>query len=196
MRRHLSQLEIPDLPIKEGVEFRHCPGWLGYAIGSDGTIVCCWRRRNRWGIWTFGQWKPVAVHIEAFGYSQVSLSTQPKKWKSVRLHVLVLEAFVGPRPSGYECRHLDGNPQNNTVENLRWGTVSENRQDSILHGTFVGLKHGERHGGSVLSDLQIADIRRRFRSGLRKSLAMEFGVSPGHIYRIAHGYRANEPSTV
>lgn len=43
---------------------------------------------------------------------------------------LVLEAFVSPRPEGYEaCHHPDPNPENNRVENLRWDTHQENIND-------------------------------------------------------------------
>ena len=49
-------------------------------------------------------------------------------------HELVLEAFVGPRPEGHHCCHSDGNPGNNSLENLRWDTVSNNRYDTVRHG--------------------------------------------------------------
>lgn len=51
------------------------------------------------------------------------------------VHRLVLEAFIGPCPSGMECRHLDGNPSNNRLENLLWGTPLENANDRRRHGT-------------------------------------------------------------
>ena len=31
------------------------------------------------------------------------------------VHKLVLLAFVGPRPKGMQCRHLDGDPGNNSA---------------------------------------------------------------------------------
>ena len=34
---------------------------------------------------------------------------------------LVLEAFVGPCPSGMECVHADGDVLNSCVDNLSWG---------------------------------------------------------------------------
>ena len=52
-----------------------------------------------------------------------------------KIHQLVLEAFVGPRPDGQVVRHLDGNPANNVLSNLAWGTHSENMADAIRHGT-------------------------------------------------------------
>lgn len=51
------------------------------------------------------------------------------------VHVLVAELFHGPRPTGAECLHGDGDPQNNSARNLRWGTRSENQIDSVNHGS-------------------------------------------------------------
>lgn len=53
----------------------------------------------------------------------------------LQVHRLVLQAFVGPCPPGMECRHLNGDEQDNRVENLRWGTPSENARDRVRHGT-------------------------------------------------------------
>ena len=51
------------------------------------------------------------------------------------VHRLVLEAFVGPRPEGMVARHLNGDPGDNRLENLAWGTQSENNYDKVRHGT-------------------------------------------------------------
>lgn len=48
---------------------------------------------------------------------------------------LVLNAFVGQCPDGLEACHNDGNPANNSLDNLRWGTRSSNTLDSVKHGT-------------------------------------------------------------
>lgn len=55
----------------------------------------------------------------------------------VWVHVLVLEAFVGPCPPRMECRHLNGNPADNRLENLRWGTRKENSADRKAHGRLT-----------------------------------------------------------
>ena len=73
------------------------------------------------------------------GHLRVSLS------KNGRLHValvhqVVLGAFVGPRPEKQEVRHLDGNPENNHLSNLRYGTRSENMYDRVRHGTHYSAK--------------------------------------------------------
>jgi len=46
-----------------------------------------------------------------------------------------LETSVGPCPEGHVTRHLNGDPTDNRLENLRWGTRSENQRDSVKHGT-------------------------------------------------------------
>lgn len=54
---------------------------------------------------------------------------------TVKSHLLVLEAFVGPRPGpGYDGCHDDGTRDNNHISNLRWDTKSANAQDRIKHG--------------------------------------------------------------
>lgn len=50
------------------------------------------------------------------------------------IHRLVLEAFDRPSLPGEECRHLDGNRQNNESNNLSWGTSTDNNYDIVEHG--------------------------------------------------------------
>lgn len=64
------------------------------------------------------------------GYLSVNLGAGVRR----SVHTLVLEAFVGPRPEGAVCRHLNGNPKDNRLANLAWGTPGENRRDTVKHG--------------------------------------------------------------
>lgn len=56
------------------------------------------------------------------------------------VHRLVLEAFVGKAPKGQQCRHLNGTSTDNRLENLQWGTPSEDNYDRIRHGTHQHAK--------------------------------------------------------
>lgn len=69
----------------------------------------------------------------ARGYKRVDLCRSGSV-KHRSIHSLVLEAFVGPRPVGKFGLHGDDNPSNNRLDNLRWGTPSENNQDALLRG--------------------------------------------------------------
>jgi hypothetical protein len=67
------------------------------------------------------------------GHMSVSLGRN----NSQCVHKLVLLAFVGPPTIGHECRHLNGDPSDNRIENLVWGTRSENILDAVAHGTWM-----------------------------------------------------------
>lgn len=66
------------------------------------------------------------------GVLYVNLSNGTNQVK--RVHQLVLEAFVGPRPPGMEGCHWDDNKENNALTNLRWDTHSANMFDKVRNG--------------------------------------------------------------
>lgn len=78
------------------------------------------------------------------------------------VHRMLLEAFVGPCPTGMQACHNDGNPTNNTLTNLRWDTVSNNHADKKLHGTYL---KGETAAGAKLTEQDVRDIRVRLAAG-------------------------------
>lgn len=51
-----------------------------------------------------------------------------------QVHHMVLEAFVGGKPDGLWGLHRDDDPTNNRLDNLYWGTPSENTADCIRNG--------------------------------------------------------------
>lgn len=59
--------------------------------------------------------------------------------RSVYVHHLVLEAFVGPRPPGMIACHWNDVPDDNRLANLRWGTIRDNRLDMIRNGSDHNL---------------------------------------------------------
>lgn len=71
--------------------------------------------------------------IRPWGYLVVNLSRECRP-KASRVHRLVLEAFDRPAREGEVARHLNGDGSNNRLENLAWGSVSDNVQDMIRHG--------------------------------------------------------------
>lgn len=62
-------------------------------------------------------------------YARIGLRNKEKKSYSV--HRLVAEAFI-PNPHGLpQVDHIDGNRYNNDVNNLRWTTAKQNRNNPI-----------------------------------------------------------------
>jgi len=94
------------------------------------------------------------------------------------VHELVLLAFVGPKPFKHECRHLNGNPADNRLENLAWGTRSQNIKDKTTHGL------------NKLKPLNIAYIKNILINaprGTQAKLARQFSVSECTISDIKKG---------
>lgn len=70
------------------------------------------------------------------GYPRVSFCQESGLPRYGKVHKLVAEAFIGPIPENCTLiRHLDNNPLNNAVVNLKYGTYLENAQDKTLAGT-------------------------------------------------------------
>lgn len=69
------------------------------------------------------------------GYRSVQLWKNGKPTMKL-VHVMVAEAFLPPRPLGYEVNHDSGIKDNNLVSNLEWMTRSEN----MKHAYRTGLR--------------------------------------------------------
>lgn len=117
-------------------------GFTGrYEVSSEGrvrslpqAIVCEGPVKGRYT--SFRQGKLLRPGRMPGGHLSVALG----KGNSQCVHKLVLNAFVGPAPDGYECLHINGNPADNRLQNLRWGTRSENIKDAVRHGTWMTPK--------------------------------------------------------
>ena len=68
------------------------------------------------------------------GYRRVGLTVN-NRTRHFYVHRLITLAFLGEIPDGLETRHLNGNPVDNRLENLTYGTPSRNQFDSVDHGT-------------------------------------------------------------
>ena len=105
-----------------------------------------------------------------------------------RVHRLVLETFVGPS-NGMEVRHIDGNPLNNVVSNLAWGTRKEQIADQKAHGTFVPpprlIGNANHHYRGVMDGPKMAAaIEEYVRTDISlRSVSAKHAVSRTHMSR-------------
>lgn len=94
--------------------------------------------------------------LHVYGYWQVTLSKGPVK-KTRTVHQLVCEVFLGQRPEGMEVLHGPAGIKDNSLNNLRYGTKSQNAKDRMRDGTqHDRSKKVIREDGEVFSSLTAA----------------------------------------
>ena len=80
------------------------------------------------------------LYVKKNGYIDIDLYKNEGKPFYKRVHVLVAEAFI-PNPNNYPIvMHKDNNKSNNCVDNLKWGTLSENTKDAYRDKLFIHNK--------------------------------------------------------
>lgn len=157
-------------------EWRDIPSWPGYQASSLGRIKRIIPRGNNHF--------PRILKGCSFngGYRMVQTTRNGKKI-GVGVHVLVCEAFHGPRrPDAPIVRHLDNSKDNNRPENLRWGTYLENAADRKIHLT-------ERFGAQIqtakLVDEDVVAIFRLSARGMKgHEIAPLFGLNRNTVNKI------------
>lgn len=95
------------------------------------------------------------------------------------IHRLVHEAFIGQIADGLDVAHLDGNPANNTPDNLLAVTRQENN------------RHVAMHGRRPLTVEQVRTIRGLVNKNTptkeRDAIAAQIGINRRHLNRVARG---------
>lgn len=121
------------------------------------------------------------------GYLRVHLRTTDGS-KFFMVHRLVLEAFYPIQNSlSLQVNHIDGNKENNNLDNLEWCTQSENMAHARKIGLRDNLAKGERAGCNVLTEEQVLEICNELLKPNRASLAKigaKYGVSKYAIHDI------------
>lgn len=97
-------------------------GYENYSISSNGVVKN--ERTNKIKIPT--------SNYSGKGYLYVDLYNKGKK-KRFYIHRLVAQYFISNKENKPYVNHKDGNPKNNTVENLEWCTPLEN----VIHASKI-----------------------------------------------------------
>lgn len=119
-------------------QWRPVPGYEGlYEVSDEGRVKRLARAtEGRPGVVMHFPEEMVEGTVTGFGYHRFFLTRDGRR-KSEFGHVLVLSAFVGPRPAEMEACHGNGVRLDNRLVNLRWDTRSGNQKDAVQHGTHA-----------------------------------------------------------
>ena len=162
------------------IEYRPIPGFPGYRIGSDGSMWTC--KNSRYPLRS--TWRRMYFKPDQGGYYTVSLWRNNARTNK-RLHVLVLECFVCPRPLGMLALHKNDSPLDNRLENLYWGTYAENGRDATRNARCrIGISHPQCKVPEETAHL----IRSRAAQGeSHTTIAADFHISRTTVGNIVHG---------
>ena len=154
-------------------EYRQHPDYPDYWFSNLGNVYSIKRGKKR---------QLVGTRCSAMGYRAISV----KGSKKVYIHRSVCELFNGPCSEGQQCRHLDGNIENNAALNLAWGSPAENNKDKIKHGTIA---FGEKNPMAKLTRDSVKKMREvRAKHGLPYwKIAKQFNVSTMTAHRAING---------
>jgi hypothetical protein len=135
-----------------------------YSVSDDGQV-----RNDKTG-------RILKPSLNSCGYLYVQLPVDGKLHLSL-IHRLVCKAFVDNKDGKPQVDHIDGNKLNNTAENLRWVSVSENR-------TAYGNE--QRAKNRMRAVLGINENNEQVIFESRKAVAAHFNCHPA---KVKYGYR-------
>lgn len=171
--RDLLGTERPVAPPQPPYDRQPIPNWRGYFVDNVGVV---WSTRR-------GAARALKPDAGPQGHLRVPLfagAATPRHGERKLVHELVLTTFNRPRREGEQACHRDGNPGNNRISNLYWGTQAENWADRNRHG------NGRSH--SKLTVRQVAELRIEALQGKSAySLGKRFGISDTQARNIIRG---------
>lgn len=154
--------------------YRQWPRNPKYWLGDDGSVIGSFRR--------------VLKPLKGGKSPYLAFSARGPAGEFLRhnIHVAVAETWLGPRPTGKEAAHKNGDCLDNRPSNLKWATSLENSADKRLHGTVA---RGERVATAILSEQDVLVVRSEYAEGLtnQSQLARRYGVTPSAIRSIVRG---------
>jgi hypothetical protein len=152
-----------------------------YEVSSLGRV----RRTNNSARWKAGM--ILGDRPDKDGYARVVLYAS-RATKSLRVHRLVAEAFIGQIPEGMQVNHKNGAKDDNKLENLEIVTPSENTRHgfrALGRKPVINPMQGTSHGNSKLTEDAVRQIRLLYSQGsTQEKIAKQFGTDQTNISKI------------
>lgn len=151
--------------------WKRIPSFPNYLINTDGIIMN-------------DKYRVISAYTDRYGYKACTLFNNKIK-KNRTIHSLVLEAFLRERKNGEQVNHINGNKEDNSLENLEYCTASEN----LKHAYKNGLKsaRGSKNSQSKLSEKDVLEIKLLLGKISQKEIAIKFNIDQSTVSNIKTG---------
>lgn len=150
-----------------------------YAVSPFGEVISCKGKYGKMFV------RLLSKRYDGSGYYDVQLRCNKEKHKHKKIHRLVSETFLMNPENKPQVNHIDGDKENNRLDNLEFCTAAENMQ----HAFKTGLcnKNGK------LTDYELNQIVEMLNSGSKYyDIALKFNISATFVKQIAKGKRHKE----
>lgn len=170
-----------------GGPWKFVPGLAGIEVNASGKIRNWVDRRRNNPLLTTPRY--LTASFDQAGYRIICLRDERGNKTTHRVCRMVLLAFNGVPEKGMQACHGNNIKDDDRLENLRWGTISENTIDQVKHGVHRGLNsQGENHPMHKLSLDQVIVIKKMISEGKSTLvIANEFNVPRTTINSIKIG---------
>lgn len=168
----------------DGENWRAVVGYEGLYEVSDLGRARCLQGKQSGTDGGIGK-PPKILKFQQIGHhAPATIFTKGHERRRRMLHILVLEAFAGPRPPGLWGLHRNDEKSDNRLSNLYWGTPVQNVADAYRNG----LRHvGSAHPMSKLTEKEVEQIRSLRGSISRNDIAIKFEISKVTVADIHSG---------
>ena len=116
------------------------------------------------------------ANINKNGYKYVNLHN--KKKQAYKIHRLVAQTFIPNQENKPQVNHIDGNKENNRVDNLEWVTGKENIRHAYKNNLIKSLKIPKE----ILYNLY---FKKKY---TLKEIGRIYGYSEDAVRRLFHSY--------
>lgn len=171
--KRTTKSNLPDSKgktMRKRIEFRPYRR-TGYKVSACGKVLGLRGRVLR----------PAATGSGHLGVD-LQLVTGPK---TVKVHSMVAEVWIGKRPKGQVVNHKDGIKAHNHVSNLEYVTPSANTEHALANSLQA---HGGDRSFAALTNAQAYKVVKLIKAGHRNvDIAEEFKVKPYIVRDIKNG---------
>lgn len=147
-----------------------------YFISTDGSVSAATKTGKKYQ-------KTATVHCRGYVYVRTTNG-------NYQVHRLVAKAFL-LNPKKKPCvNHIDGNKQNNHLDNLEWVTYKENYRHAVKTGLLKPI--GKNEGNVKYSNQHCKDVLNLIKKGMTYAKAGEkYHMPYSTVAHLVRGSRRN-----